>query len=158
MTLGGHTHTHTNIHKRLTEQKKKEREKSLSSLWSEKEEKPVPSTAHLAPSQRWISRFSLQFDFIAAPPFSAVHLWVSFISPECAWMRCSFSSLSKIHRVAICVWQSLHHTYLYFTFSPSNTFISSLSCILFIAIVLISSRSASPSRFLVLPFLFFSSP
>ena len=106
----------------------------------------VPSTAPLAPSQRWISRFSLQFDFIAAPPFSALHLWVSYIPPECAWMRCRFSGLSKIHRAAICVWHSPRRTYLCFTLSPSNTFISSLSSILFCAVVfLISSLSAGPS-------------
>lgn len=95
----------------------------------------VPSTAPRAPSQRWISRFSLQFDFIAAPPFSALHLWVSYIPPECAWMRCRFSGLSKIHRAAICVWHSPRRTYLCFTLSPSNTFISSLSSILFCAVV-----------------------
>lgn len=125
MTRGGHTQTHTQTHT-----KKKESEVKKTSLYLcgvRKKKTLVPSTAPLALSQCWIWRIGLQFDFTAAPPFSAVHLWVSYASPECAWMRCSFSSLSKIHRVAICVWQSLHRTYLYFTFSPSNTFISSLS-------------------------------
>lgn len=125
LTTGGHTHRKK---ERLTELRKWGT--SLSSLWSEEEENA--GTKHSSSGTEPVLNIKNQFtvwlhsstSLLCSPSVS--ELYFSRMCMDEVRVR---SSLSKIHRVAICVWQSLHRTYLYFTFSPCNSFISFLcSC------------------------------
>lgn len=110
LTTGrGHTHTHqkvTEIIIIIINEERRKKENTSSSLWNEEEN---TGDKHSFSGTEPVLEYQNFVGFIAAPPFTTVHLWVLYSSTIHMHTHACTVASPKYRAVAIC----LHHIYLF---------------------------------------------